>query len=221
MKLAYGSMEHIIRLGEGYVSELIIENKKMFFEMVNNIVMQTEGLPGNCVLSIADRPVEFSKYADVIVQLAPFQINKKSLLTKLYATIEQKAIQSEHYMKTAELLGNMESYIFSLVDDLPFDITCKKIAIGPIIRAISPEIDESEKTTLEKLFAYMELVRELDRDRLFITINLRTYFSDEDLERFIESVTLHDFKVLLLENVSFHPLKSTKRYVIDDDLCEF
>ena len=85
MKLAYKNMEHILKFHEGYVNELVIENKKMFFEMVNSITMQSEGCHGDCVLSIKDRPVEFSKYADITVLFAPFQVNRKSLLTKLYS----------------------------------------------------------------------------------------------------------------------------------------
>ena len=41
------------------------------------------------------------------------------------------------------------------------------------------------------------------------------------MEKFIESVNLHDFKLLLLEAVSFHIIKNTKRYTVDEDLCEF
>ena len=52
-------------------------------------------------------------------------------------------------------------------------------------------------------------------------INMRTYFSDDDMEKFIESVNLHDFKLLLLEAVSFPIIKNTKRYTVDEDLCEF
>ena len=67
----------------------------------------------------------------------------------------------------------------------------------------------------------MELVRELDRDRLFIMINMRSYFTDMDMEEFIRSVCLHNFKMLLLSNVSESKLENTKRYIIDSDLCEF
>lgn len=67
----------------------------------------------------------------------------------------------------------------------------------------------------------MELVRELDRDRLFIMINMRTYFSDEEMESFIQTVVLHDFKLLLLESTSRPILKNVKRFTVDEDLCEF
>ena len=221
MKLIYGDMEHVLCFRGGYVNELVIENRKMFFDMVSDITQQAEGAHGECVLSISDKPMEFSRYADVTVQFAPFQLNRKSLLTKLCASLEQKALLAENYIKTGELLGEMERFILSLAEELPFEVDCQKLAIGPIIKAISLEIEESEKNAIEKVFAYMELVRELDRDRLFIMVNMRTYFSDEDMECFVESACLHDFKVLLLESSSYPILKNTKRYTVDTDLCEF
>ena len=221
MKLIYKNMEHILRFDEGYVNELVVENKNLFFDLVSNMIRQAEGERGDCVLSIADKPVEFSRYADITIQFAPFQMNRKNMLTKLCAALEQNALLAENYVKTGELLGEIERYVLHLAEDLPFDIDCQKLTIGPIIKAIAPEIEDSDKNTLEKVFAYMELVRELDRDRLFIMVNMRTYFSDADMEQFIESVCLHDFKMLLLESSSYTKLKSTKRYTVDADLCEF
>ena len=214
-------MGHILRFGEGYVNELIIENKKMFFDIVDSIYRQAEGLRGDCVLSVSDLPVEFGKYADLTVQFAPFQINRKTLLTKLYAALEKNAQSSETYPKTGELLGELERYMLELSDDLPFEINCQKLAIGPIIRALAPEIEGNDKSPIERVFSYMELVRELDRDKLFIMVNMRSYFLDKEMERFTESASLHDFKVLLLENHESPKLNHTKRFVVDADLCEF
>ena len=221
MKLVYSNMGHILRFDEGYVSELIIENRKMFFDVVDSMHRQAEGQRGDCVLSVSDRPVEFSKYADLTVQFAPFQVNRKSLLTKLYAAMEKKAQDPEVCSKTWELIGELERYMSGLSEEFPFEISCRKLAMGSIIRALAPEIEENEKSPIEKVFAYMELVRELDRDKLFIMVNMRSYFSDEEMEKFTESVSLHDFKVLLLESYEAAKLKNTKRFVVDADLCEF
>lgn len=115
----------------------------------------------------------------------------------------------------------MEAHILLLAEELPFEISCQRLSIGPVIRALSPEIESGDSDPLEKIYAYMELVRELDRDKLFIMVNMRTYFSDEAMESFAETVCLHDLKVLLMENHAFPKLKHADRFVIDADLCEF
>lgn len=221
MKLVYGGMGHIIQFNGGYANELVIENKKMFFEMITALSLQADGSQGDFVLSIADKPVEFSKYVDLTLQFAPFPVNRKSLLTKLYSLLEQKAMLAENYMQTGELLGKLEKFVLQLAEDLPFEICCQRLAIGYVIRALAPELEDEGTSALEKIFAYMELVRELDHDRLFIMVNMRSYFADEDMERFLESVCLHDFKLLLVESTSQNKLNDTKRYTIDSDLCEF
>lgn len=221
MKLVYKKMEHILNFSNDCVNELVIENKKMFFDLINSLMMQIDGFHGDCVLSISDKPVELSKYADIIVQFAPFELNRKSLLSKLHSTLEKKARSSDNYVKTVEILGELERYMLHLSEDLPFEISCQKLAIEPVIKALSPEIEENDKNTLEKIFAYMELVCELDRNKLFIMVNMRSYFTDEEMEIFTQSACLHDFKVLLLEAFDFPKLKHTKKYVVDNDLCEF
>lgn len=220
MKLAYRDMEHILSCDGGYINELVIENKGMFRNAVNSMVMQSEGLSGDWVLSVADRPVELSKYTDLTIEFAPFRVNRKSLLNKLYAAMERQSVNPENYTRTTEILCELERYIFSLAEEFPFEINCNKLTMGPIIRALSPEIDEADKSPLEKIFAYMELVRELDRDKLFIMVNMRSYFSDEDMQEFVNSSCLHDFRVLLLSNISEARLNHTKRYIVDVDLCE-
>lgn len=67
----------------------------------------------------------------------------------------------------------------------------------------------------------MELVREFDREKLFVMVNMRPYFQDEEMELFTQSVAMHNFNVLLLENHEATKLNYTKRFVIDGDLCEF
>ena len=221
MKLVYKNIGHILRFDPGYVVELVIENKTLFREVVNNISMQIDGQYGDAVLSVRDKPVELSKYADLTVQLIPFQVNRKSLLTKLYSSLEQKSLSAEYYPELMELLGRIDKFIHSVAEEYSFDICCQKISLGPILRSVGVEIAVDDLSTLEKIFEYMELVRELDKDRLFIFVNFRTYFSDNDVDVFVKTVYSHDFKVLFLESSSFVRLNNVKRYTVDEDLCEF
>ena len=221
MKLVYENVGHVLCFDGGDALELVIEPPKLFSEIISSLNEQADGGQGKAILSISGKPVEFSRYADISLQFAPFELNRKSLITKLISSLEQRAIEANLYEETGTLLHNIEIYIDKLAEDFPFEIDCKKVAIGPIIKALSPEVDDTDLSNIERVFSYMELMRELDRDRLFIMINMRSYFSNEEMERFVESACLHDFKLLLIESTSRSILKNTKRYTIDEDLCEF
>lgn len=67
---------------------------------------------------------------------------------------------------------------------------------------------------------YMELVREFGRDKLFIFVNMRSFYSQNYMELFSETVIKKELKVLLVDNFAYQLIKNEKRVVIDNDLCE-
>lgn len=73
----------------------------------------------------------------------------------------------------------------------------------------------------EKIIDYIELVREFLGDKLFIFINMRTWFSDESVNEFLATAVAHEYKVLLIDGFSAPLLENENRLTVDDDLCEF
>lgn len=75
-------------------------------------------------------------------------------------------------------------------------------------------------TTLpEKLLDYFEMVREFERNKLFFTVNLRSFLSDKEAEAFFRSVVMHEFSVIMFENKDYPKSKWEKRLILDADLC--
>lgn len=73
----------------------------------------------------------------------------------------------------------------------------------------------------EKLIDYMELVREFDRDKLFVTVNMRGFFVDAEMAAFMETVVSHGYHLLMLESRAYDILPLENRITIDEDLCIF
>ena len=74
---------------------------------------------------------------------------------------------------------------------------------------------------LEKILDYMELVREFDREKLFIFVNLRSFFPDDRVALFLESALGHGFQLLLIDGREYDKLELERRVTVDRDLCEF
>ena len=134
--------------------------------------------------------------------------------------MEQKAV-CEAYLQTAELLGGVERLVMELSESFPCDLVCKKLTIGNVFRGIGVELAEEGADPLEKLLDYMGLVREFDREKLFFLVNLRSWYPDETIELFLQSVLGHGYKVLLIDSRDCQRLPSERRVTIDSDLCEF
>ena len=105
--------------------------------------------------------------------------------------------------------------------ELPCEISLSHLSLGTILKAAGVSIVCEEEGLPGRLLSYMELVRELDRDRLFVLVGLRSYCADEELIAFFEDVRSRGFRLLLLDAWSGERLPQEVRYTVDADLCEF
>ena len=67
----------------------------------------------------------------------------------------------------------------------------------------------------------MELVREFDKDKLFIISHMRQYFEDDVMRLFMQTVLSHGLHVLMLESVAYQKLPEERRLTVDSDFCIF
>lgn len=167
------------------------------------------------------RPVSMAKYCEIINTFVPFTLNKKSLISAVISRLEKESVKDDYYLRGQKLLSETEKYI----DDLCYELDCvleyTKLSMGSIIKAASPEIQDCYESLPEKIIDYMELVREFEGERLFIMVNVRSYFTDEEMASFIETAINHGIKILLLESTERPKLKNEIRLTVDKDLCVF
>lgn len=221
MKLSSPYFDTLLELREGEPLLLEIEAQSLFRKFSEDLRRQADGESGEAVLSVEDSPVPLSRYAEILDCFAPFDINTKSMLTKIAAALERGAVDEEHYLATSALLANIERHITELCFDLPVRIECRKLTAGAVIKAASPAIAEDFASPLEALLSYMSVISDLDRNKLYITVNMRSYFDDEEMTEFIGEIRKKQFHVLLLESSARERIAGLNRLTIDRDLCEF
>ena len=64
-----------------------------------------------------------------------FEIGRKTLVSKLVSRMEAEAVNESNYMRTAQLMGELEAFILELSFQLPCDATCGKLSISSVLRA--------------------------------------------------------------------------------------
>ncbi len=183
------------------------ETKRVFLDEIAVVILE------NPAVSLASN-------AELIDSWLNFSLNRKTLINKVIGALEQKAV-CEAYLQTAELLGGVERLVMEMSESFPCDLVCKKLTIGNVFRGIGVELSEEGADQLEKLLDYMELVREFDREKLFFLVNLRSWYPDDTIELFLQSVLGHGYKVMLIDSRDCKRLPSERRVTIDSDLCEF
>ena len=224
MKFAHPDVGKVFVLGQASVPTLVIENQRLFSKLLHDMDAALEGRDSCVVLSRQESPISFSKHAEMIVDFLHFDLNQKTLLSKVCAALESRAISPECYLATQELLAEVENRIEEWAFAFPCHITASKVSVTSLLKAAGVEIQDDYDGAdgeAERIIDYMELVREFDRDKLFVLVNMRCYFDDAVMERFLETVVAHEYKVLMIEGRALAKLKAEDRVTIDADLCEF
>ena len=202
------------------VITLLSLRNNVFNRLLLDIYNQIQGAPGNSVLSIDNAPVSISKYAALIDSFVPFEMNRKPVLNRIITSLTQQASLPEHFEKTASLLANTEMWLDDLAMGFSCDIVFPGLSVPTLIKAAAPEIRSNTDSVAEKMLDLMELTEEFDRLRLFFTVNMRSYVTDEEMSAFVKTVISHGYPVIGIES-SAHPyLSDEKRVIIDSDLCE-
>ncbi len=224
MKFAYSDISGVFDFNQPFVHSLVIENQLLFRKLIKDIYLSLDGIPTSVILSKDNRPIDISKNLEIITDFVNFSINQKTLLNKICSALEHISVSAENYLETQKLLLEIENKVSLWSFEFPCDIVASKITISNLLKSIGIELNDDyqgENGDAEKIIDYMELVREFDREKLFITVNMRCYFSNTVMESFINTVVSHEYKVLMLESKSYPLLNLEKRLTIDEDLCEF
>ena len=220
MRLISNFLSEPISICEGETVEIVIENQKLFRESVEDIKIQLNGEKGRMILSENNTPLDIKKNVELIENIALFDINTKSLLNKIYTKLEKTAMDEEHYYQSNELLGVIEKYIDGVSDDIGYSLDYSKLTIDSIIKAASPRLLYDYEDSLEAITDYMSYVNDLERKNLFVFVNMRSYFSDVEMQRFIKTISSKGLKVLLVETLDRLKMDGSKKLIIDSDLCE-
>ena len=122
MKLVYPGIETHIILEQGKPTFLILENAKLFREVVQDIFNQVNGIEGKAVLSDEDEIIPLNKQIDLILDLFSLNCNSHKMLSKLQGELAQVAVGEELYKDTSDILSKLQMYAGTLADNAKYPL---------------------------------------------------------------------------------------------------
>ena len=221
MILCHPQIETLLDVSLPGVTSLVIENPVFYRELLMDLYAQMDGMAGEFVLSHEGKTLSIATWVELIDNVLHFDLNTRTLLGKVQSAMEQTAVNETFFLKTAELLQQLERYTQELAFQFDCDILCKHCSVSGLLKAVGVSLRDDYEDPLERLADYMELIREFDREKLFVLVNLRSFFDDDHVEKFLETVSAHGYRLLLLDGIERKKLPQERRITIDNDLCEF
>lgn len=220
MKLVSDKFQSCIHFVEGKFNSIIIESPDVFREVIQDFVSEMNGIETGLVLSKDNMPIKIVNNVELLMSYIPFEVNTKKLLTSLQNVLEKEAVNEENYLKTQELLTEIETYMDKLSFRLPVNLEYK-ISVSNLLKMAAPKLNLEQVEGIEKIFEYMQFYREVLGDRVFVFVNLRSYYNRNDVCDFVNTSVTHKYSLLLIDNKEFPLEECEERLVIDQDYCEF
>lgn len=203
------------------VQTLVIEAPSFLRVFLQDLYEQIDGMDGELLLSEQDKQLSIGNWVEVIDNFLNLDMNKKHLLNKIIGEMERISGTDTFFLKTSEILQRLEVYISELAFSFDCDIICGHCTVGGLLKGMGVTVRDEYEDPMERLIDYMELVREFERDKLFVYVNLRSFFSDAEIERFLYTALDHGYRILLIDAQSHEKLQLENRITVDNDLCEF
>ena len=147
-------------------------------------------------------------------------MNRKELISKLYAHLKKCSVNEDMFIRTNEMLSATERYISELAQYAEGEFVTDEICdVTPLLKMFGLKFVDSYDTLEEKLLEFFLAMTEYAGKTVFICVNLRSCLSLRKAEKLFESVIEHGISLLCIESSDKGKTRFEKRVVIDDDLC--
>ena len=223
MKLVHRNINKVINLNsEEKINVLIVEHQSLLRELIEDLHNQINKEKGDFILSVDDKPTEIHKYMEIYLDVFALQINKRTLINKLYKSLDVISQNEDLILKTKELYSYIGEYIHGLINETDFELEfLLEYEISRVLKGVDLKFTDSNKSLIEKLIDYMELIYALEGEKCFVFVNLRDFILDNEINEFYKTVLYNKFKILLINAKDYSNSVYEERIIIDEDLCEF
>lgn len=218
MKFSYPPLTSPIILSDEYISSLVVENRKVFFNLVTDLYNQTNKCDGKVVFSIADKVEDVSKNIELLTQFVPFDTNKKALITKLHQRIKDFA-NSNYYNESMQLISSIENYMYVVTETIDANLMIDAVDVAGLLKISNVRFSDENNSLVEAIYSYCKSVISLEGNRLFIFVGLRSYIEDDEFLNLAKTMVDHKVVTLFIDNHCYKTIDLERRVVIDDDMC--
>lgn len=200
------------------IFSLIIENKKLYRKVIEDLINNISIDDGNIILSKNNKLIVPEKEIFVFSDYFNFDVNK-FVLNKYYKELKNLS-ENEFFDETVEIKEALRNYVTKLIEN-EYSIKLEEdLDISQILRAFGIKFQRN-KDLLLNLFEWIKILNELLGYEIFFFINLENFLSNDELVEFSKFILYNKYRVVFLENFNRNKLfDDDNLIIIDNDLCE-
>ena len=218
MTFQYKGFNFKIDFEDKSIFSLIIENKKLYRKVIEDLINNISIDDGNIILSKNNKLIVPEKEIFVFSDYFNFDVNK-FVLNKYYKELKNLS-ENDFFDETLEIKEVLRNYVTKLVEN-EYSIKLEEdLDISQILKAFGVKFQRNEDLLLN-LFEWIKILNELLGYETFFFINLENFLSNDELVEFSKFILYNKYRVVFLENFNRNRLfDDDNLIIIDNDLCE-
>ena len=136
--------------------------------------------------------------------------------------MKKEILSSELLIEGNRIISDLENYVIQIIQCMDWNLSySEKIDVQSLLKIAEIRFDDVQETLVEKILDYVKVSSELLDIKCFVFVNLLSYLTEYELEKFYEYVYYQKICVLLLESrVPDTVKKFSETVIIDKDSCE-
>lgn len=220
MKFIYPEYGIELELVENQVNVLVAESPHFFSHLVQIFYEEKQSGTGRLVLSEKDKILPLSKTMEIIVNPFCIDPNERRIMQKLYQELCAETQEAFFYKDMENFNSCIVSYLEELSVSVPYHVTFDiEENVPNLFKAYNVRLETDGVSLLERLAEYLKLLHQLCKIQVIIFVNLKTYFSQDELEELYKFAFYEKLFLVLIENREKPKLKEEKVCIIDADGC--
>lgn len=221
MTLAHSELHENIYFKRNNIAEWIVESPELFGMYIGELYEQYIGKDGRFALSHDEKLLDVSRSMEIIFHPFSLDINEKKLLSKIYIQLQTLANDEIMYLKTREIIQELQQYFFELEQNYEITLTIEDdIDLQILFKLLGVKTESTTKDYFEKLMLYIRLQNIFLSKKLFVLVNARCYLSDEQIIELSLFAQHNEVYILFYEGYQRDFTNFENRYIIDKDKCE-
>lgn len=220
MKITILYLENNVEITNDFINVLEIENKKVFFRLINDL---NQICNGNVIEEIKafsdDKEINITNKVNVISDFFNIDFSRYMLLINKLINENLKDNSDKSLLLLYKKLIQKYNNIISTVD-LPIAVN-NDATIESLTKLFKLKVNY-KSSIIENLFSIIELERSLKSSKFIVLVNLKQYLDDNELNELYKYSIYNNVNIILVDSQCYgcsHDFE--KKLIVDDNLVEF
>lgn len=223
MNLKISYFDNNLSFNNESIQVIEIENKKMFYRLISDLVLLKNGEKLNELYFFDDKNEELNIGSRVEVYVDFFQIDLNS--KKNINALNKKISSNLTDIEKDELLNNFKKLYKSfnrILNEFELPIVINDNLIVEDILKLFKISFKTSNDLLDNLLLLIEIEKSLNLNEILFFINLKQYLNKEELEELYKYAIYNSIKIVLIDSQSYGAtINYEKKLIIDNDLEEY